>query len=298
MNDQAQALRERIQQSKRQKGGYPASERQNKDIYIYSVLSGKGGVGKTNISVNVALAMVKLGKRVLILDGDIGMTNVDIIMGAQSKYDIFDYFEGKASIDEILCDGPGGIKLLSGGSGLLKLDTLNEYKQNEFLNELLETVDFDVMIIDNGAGISRETLTFTSFAHEAILVTTPEPTAITDAYRVLKAISFYELKSRVQIIVNRVDNEEEGNAAFTKLKNTADAFLEVDVQPLGFVTDDNKLEKAVMEQVPVNLSYPKSTAAREIEAIAKRLVDPEAGANSKVSTIDQFKRRFIKLFGS
>ncbi|MBF7096304.1 MinD/ParA family protein [Alkalibacter mobilis] len=291
MNDQAEILRKLVESKEIRKNYNPGL------IKIYSVVSGKGGVGKTNLSVNLAISMAQSGKKVLLMDADIGMTNADILLGINYKYDLFDHLESGVDLKEIIYEGPEGIKFVSGGAGLLKMETLNEETQKKFIQGLLDIGGFDVMIIDNGAGISRESLSFITFAHEVILVTTPEPTAVTDAYRVLKAISFYQLKSTVKLVVNKVSSIDVGEETYGKLYNTAKSFLTVDIENSGYIFDDSRVEKAIMEQEPVVLAYPGSLASGNIKLIASSILD-QKNYTGNVSTLKQLGNRFLKIFGS
>lgn len=301
MTDQAESLRQKIQE----KMGRSASPEIRKEdppeasglVKIYAVVSGKGGVGKTNISVNLSLALAKRGKKVLLLDADIGMTNADIIMGLHYEYDLFDYLEGRAALKDIIYEGPLGIKAISGGSGLLEMETLSEEDQERLIRELIELGGFDVLLIDNGAGISKETLSFMTFAHEVILITTPEPTAITDGYRVLKTLSHYGLKSSVKLIVNKVSSVEAGDEAFEKLSATCRNFLQIGLENCGYIFDDVRLEKAIMSQVPVLLSYPQALSSRNIEQIAGIILE-ESVYTKNISTLQQLGNRFRKIFGT
>jgi len=218
-------------------------------------------------------------------------------MGINYEHDLFDYLEGRAGIKDIIYEGPEGVKVISGGAGLLKMESLNADNQKTFIDELIELGGFEVMVIDNGAGISRETLSFITFAHEVILVTTPEPTSITDAYRVLKAISVYRLKPTVKLIVNKIGSVDAGNEAYMKLQTTAKAFLTVDVENCGYIFDDVRLEKAIMKQEPVVLAYPNALSSMNIRDIAAKITD-EVMLVQNISTIKQLGNRFMKIFGS
>ncbi len=302
MMDQAESLRQLIHGIKKtsSKSLPPIIDQtssRNKIIKIYAVVSGKGGVGKTNISVNLALAMAKKGKKVLLLDADIGMTNADIIMGIHYEYDLFDYLEGDVELKDIIYEGPLGVKVISGGAGLLNMQDLDEEAQKDFIENLVELGDFDILIIDNGAGISKETLSFITFAHEVILITTPEPTAITDAYRVLKSISYYGLKPSVKVVVNKVSSKEAGDEAFNKLNYTCTEFLKVKVENCGYVFDDSRVEKAIMRQEPVLLSYPNALSTRNIIEISSIILE-ESLFITNVSTIKQLGNRIMKIFGT
>jgi flagellar biosynthesis protein FlhG len=292
MIDQAESLRQLIMKTK----GIQM-DKDDSYVKIYSVVSGKGGVGKTNVSVNLAISMAQMGKKVLVMDADIGMTNADILMGIKYKYDLFDHIDDGVDLDKIIYDGPGGIKAISGGAGLLKMETFDQGRQQSFIGELLELGQFDVLIIDNGAGISKESLSFITFAHEVIMVTTPEPTAITDAYRVLKAMSFYELKPSAKVIVNKVSDLKSGDEAFEKLQRTSKEFLNIDIENCGYIFDDARVEKAIMDQIPVVISHPNALASGNIKSIAENILE-KSSYERNISTIKQLGNRFIKIFGS
>lgn len=298
--DQAESLRQLLKGRRETKDPYSSREEassQNKIVKIYAVVSGKGGVGKTNISVNLALAMAEKGKRVLLLDADIGMTNADIIMGIHYDYDLFDYLEGEVPLEDIIYEGPLGVKIISGGAGLLKIEDLEEKDQKDFIENLMKLGNFDLLIIDNGAGITKETLSFITFAHEVILVTTPEPTAITDAYRVLKTISYYDLKPSVKVVVNKVSSQEAGDEAYHKLDSTCLEFLKIKLENSGYIYDDSRVEKAIMAQEPLLLSFPKALAAKNIREISRGILE-ENQCISNVSTMKQLTNRIMKIFGT
>ena len=306
MMDQAESLRQLLQKIEKSKEPPFTSAMEEilveepkkiEIVKIYAVVSGKGGVGKTNISVNLALAMAKKGKKVLILDADIGMTNADIIMGMHYEYDLFDYLEGEVELRDIIYEGPLGVKVISGGAGLLEMNDLDEDAQGNFIENLINLGDFDILIIDNGAGITKETLSFITFAHEVILVTTPEPTAITDAYRVLKSISYYGLKPTVKVVINKISSKEAGDEAFNKLYSTCTEFLKVKIENSGYVYDYARVEKAIMAQVPVLLSYPNALSSNNITEISGIILE-ESVFVTNVSTIKQLGNRIMKIFGT
>ncbi|MFZ7131476.1 MAG: MinD/ParA family protein [Eubacteriales bacterium] len=273
-----------------------AQIKSNNCIKIYSIVSGKGGVGKTNISINLAIKLQQMGKNVLILDADMGMANVDIMMGVEPKYDLFDFIRGNVTLKEIITSGPAGVDFISGGSGLFSIEALDYTKQQVFMEQLGELSVYDVLIIDNGAGITKESLTFITFSHEVVLVTTPEPTAITDGYRVLKAISTYKLKDKVKMIINQIDREIDGELTFEKLRKTSEQFLYLKLEKIGFIYNDIRVNKAIMEQIPIVLKYPNALAAKNMTQISNYLLgDKEYHKNT--SSIKQLSNRFIKVFG-
>lgn len=265
-------------------------------IKIYSVVSGKGGVGKTNFAINLAIALQQMGKRVLILDADIGMSNANILLGIEAPLNLFHVLQGNASLNDIIVKGPEGVDLISGGADLFYIEQLNYTKQQEIIETLSSLGTYDVLIIDNGAGITKQSLTFTIFAHEVILVTTPEPTAITDAYRILKAISVYKLKRYVKVIVNQVQDISFGEDAFNKLLKTSVQFLDLGLENVGYIFNDIRVNRAIMEQVPIVLRYPNALASKNIKQICKNLLE-DKNYKYNVSNLKQLGNRLIKFFG-
>lgn len=258
MLDQAESLRRLINND---------DNEINKKAKIITVTSGKGGVGKSNFVVNLGISLQQKGKKVLIFDADIGMGNDDVLMGVYPRYNVFDLIKGK-NINDILIDGPCGIKLLAGGSGLNQVEELQSYERENFLKKLENLDGFDYILMDTGAGISRSVLAFIACSEEVIVITTPEPTSLTDAYSLVKATNHFNIKNKAKIVVNKAFTKDEGNDTFKKFKRAVDRFLSVDVEYLGCILDDKKLVRAVREQVPFILSYPNSDASKDINRIA------------------------------
>jgi len=263
---------------------------------VYSIISGKGGVGKTSISVNLGISLAKLGQKVLILDADIGMSNANILLGEYVRNDIFDALDQGKSFRDILIRTAHGVDLLSGGSEFFRMEELDASKQQQILKGLSILEDYDAIIIDNGAGISRQSLAFTILGDEIILVTTPEPTAITDAYRVLKTISLYKIKNSVKVVVNQIQDMESGEEAFEKLRYTASEFLHLDIESTGFIYADTRVGKAVMDQIPYVVKYPNSLAGKGVAEIAGRLAGSHETAGT-ISAVSRLGNRILRIFG-
>lgn len=242
---------------------------------IITVTSGKGGVGKSNFVVNLSISLVKRGKKVLIFDADIGMGNDDVLMGIYPKYNVMDLVNGRVTIDQVITEGPSGVHLLPGGSGLNNIEDLQENQRNLFLKQIESIQGYDYIFIDTGAGISRSVLAFISAADEFILLTTPEPTSLTDGYSLLKATDHFKIKNKANIVVNKVLDRKEGDQTFSKFKTAVNKFLSLDVNYLGIIYEDRKLIMAVREQEPFVLSYPNSEASKCINSIADKLVGNE-----------------------
>ena len=199
------------------------------------------------------------------------MGNDDVLIGCFPKYNIFDVIFNNKNIEDVIIEGPLGIKLLPGGSGLSRVDDLTEIQRKSFLNKLENIEGFDYILMDTGAGINRSVLGFIACSDEFIVVTTPEPTSLTDAYSLIKAVSHFKIKDNGSVIINRVLDEEEGLDTFTKFSKASSKFLNLNLNFLGMVSEDVKLVKSVRTQKPLCINYPNSEAAKNIESIAERL---------------------------
>ncbi|MDO5403481.1 MAG: MinD/ParA family protein [Eubacteriales bacterium] len=243
---------------------------------IIAVTSGKGGVGKSNISINLALQFSRMGKKVVILDADFGLANIEVMFGVIPKYNLSDLmFKGK-ELKEIITEGPEGVKFISGGSGIAKLVNLDKEQIKRLVGKLSQLEEIaDIIIVDTGAGISPSVMEFLVSSPEMIIVTTPEPTSITDSYALLKALSLCEDFDRdatkIKMIANRVSGEEEGENLHEKLSMVVSQFLNVDLEYLGIVPQDGNITKAVMKQKPVSIMFPNAPATKRLEQIARYL---------------------------
>lgn len=272
MMDQAARLRNIIKRSEAVEA--PLNAR------VITVTSGKGGVGKSNVSVNLAIQFKKLGKRVIIFDADFGLANIEVIFGIVPKYNMFDMIYDNKDIVDILTQGPLGIEFISGGSGVQELMKLDK-NQIKYMIEKLYELDrlADIIIIDTGAGISDSVLDFVMSSNEVLLVTTPEPTAITDAYAVLKAIKKRDPKVNekdINLLVNRTDYQQEGEEIFQKLNKVTRKYLDLSLTYIGSLPNDKLLVKAVVEQKPVTMLYPKANVTKGFEILADRMINGES----------------------
>lgn len=235
-----------------------------------AITSGKGGVGKTNVAVNLGLALANQGKRVLIFDADLGLANVDILFGFSCKHTLADVIESRMQLTEILVDAPDGVKILPASSGVLRLERLSMAQ----LASLADAMDrlssrFDVVLIDTGAGMTDSVLFFSSIADEVLLVTTPEPTAITDGYALVKILANeYDVKSLVLFVNEAIDNNE-AQLVYKKLQTVCSKHLGTTVKFGGGLVKDTRLEKAVRERKPVYISYPTADFCQNLRTIAK-----------------------------
>ncbi len=261
---------------------------------VITVTSGKGGVGKTNFTVNLALALAKLGKKVLIIDADLGMGNVDVVLGCSAPYNMLHLLEGGLSLSDIIVEGPLGIKFIAGGSGIHKLTNLTNHQLAYMMNQLTLLDDWaEIILIDTGAGINQNVMNFVIAADEVIIVTTPEPTAITDAYAMMKTFVHHRGTGILRLVVNRVVEVDEGKIATAKLVKVALDFLDVSLMSLGTVCEDSNLIRAVKKQTPLLLAFPNAMSAHSIEKIANHLL---YGKNSKKSRgIKGFFDKLVRL---
>lgn len=295
MRDQAEKLRELINHSKKGDAsslhlveGDAASPR---DARIITVSSGKGGVGKTNFTVNLGIKLSSMGHKVTIVDADLGLANIDVILGLVPKYTLTHVVKNEMTIDEILMEGPGGINIVSGGSGVMELVNMDHEKLDaliasfEYMNN-----DSDFILIDTGAGLSQSVISFIQAADEVVLVITPDPTSITDAYAVIKNIA--ESEKQIKVVINRIESNKEGYDVFHKINSATQKFLNVEVESLGFIYEDMNVKKSVRQQTPFVLNYPNCIASKGIGLIASNLVNN----SNYVNNVNGFNRFINRLF--
>jgi len=240
---------------------------------VISVSSGKGGVGKTNVTANLGLAFTQLGKKVLILDADLGLANIDVLLGITARYSIEHLFRREKKFSEILVQGPGGMSIMPASSGVLELVDLEESQKIFLLNELDHlSMNVDVLLIDTGAGISSNVLYFNMAAAESIVLVTPEPTSITDAYALMKVLSMKFQKKNFMVLVNLASGAQEAKEVFKKLNIAVDRFLgSLSLDYLGFIPLDESIPKAVKLQKAVLEIYPRSLFSKRIRELAKTI---------------------------
>lgn len=295
MLDQAQKLRQLVEQQKKdnieEKDNNVDPKENTSKPRIITVTSGKGGVGKSNFVVNLSIALQKMEKKVLVFDADMGLGNDDVLMGFLPKYNVYDVIFGGKKIEDVLVEGPFGVKLLPGGTGIAKMEQMTDKQREDFLAKLSCLDDLDYIIMDTGAGVNRDVLGFISCCEELILITTPEPTSLTDAYSLLKAVSHFKIRENAKVIVNRVMDTNDGENTFNKFNNAVKKFLNIELQYLGQMADDKKLIQAVRKQQPFLISYPNSEVAKDIGYIAGKIIGLETERKG-ISVQDFFKKVF------
>ncbi len=240
---------------------------------VISVTSGKGGVGKTNIVTNLAYALAKMGTKVLVLDADLNLANVDILLGLTPRFNLHHVFTGEKSLAEIVVKGPGGLYILPASSGIMELSDLTEQQRLYFLGEM-QTLhnQFDILLIDTAAGINNNVVYFNLAAQERIVILTPEPTALTDAYALIKVLSSRHDVKKFRLLVNLARSEKEALEVFRKLSLVADRFLEtLSLDYLGYIPYDSKLQQAVRAQRLVSDLYPDAQSSRMFEKLSRQI---------------------------
>lgn len=274
MKNQAENLKLLVQRMKQDiEGQIQGKERKTR---IITVVSGKGGVGKSNFAVNLAIALMDLKKRVILLDADMGLANIDVIMGISPQYNLAHVIANEKTISEIVYEGPRGLKIIPGGTGMYELANLQDWQLERFLTKLGHLDGLaDYFIIDSSAGLSKAVLSFALSADEIIIITTPEPAALTDAYGMIKTVRQQYFDREIKLVVNRVSSLAEAAAVYNKLKIAVNRFLKCSVDFLGSVREDENVVQAVKEQQPFVLAYPYSAAAFDINTIAVKLTQHE-----------------------
>ena len=269
--DQAEQLRNIIKAS---------SQPQRPLARVITVTSGKGGVGKSNTAINLAVQFKKMGQRVIILDADFGLANIEVMFGAVPKHNLCDLIYQGKNIKEIITWGPMDVGFISGGSGIAGMSNLSIDHLSYIIKNLSELDEMaDIIIVDTGAGIADAVLEFLVASGEILLVTTPEPTSITDSYSLLKALNRHPRYSRevshIKVIANKVENGQEGRSLYEKLDTVVARYLKIPITYLGMVPQDAQLAKAVMQQMPVSIQNPDSKSAQAYEMLAAKLMNKE-----------------------
>jgi len=244
---------------------------------VICVTSGKGGVGKTNISVNLAYTLSQTGKKVLILDADLNLANVDILLGLTPRYNLHHVFTGEKNLADIIVRGPGDIMILPASSGIMELADLSESQKLYFLSEMEALGQkIDIMLIDTGAGINNNVIYFTLAAQERIIVLTPEPTSLTDSYALIKVVSSRHDIKKFRILINSAHSRQEALAVFRQLSLVTDRFLDsLSLDFLGYIPFDDKLPKAVRAQRLLTEISPEAAASRMFMELAEQLCREE-----------------------
>jgi flagellar biosynthesis protein FlhG len=268
---------------------------QPRPVRAIAVTGGKGGVGKTNVSVNLGVAAAELGQKVMLLDADLGLANIDVVLGLHPKYDLSHVLRGERSLDEVIIEGPAGMKVIPGASGVQALAELSRAEHAGLIRAFSEVAaDTELLIVDTAAGISDTVLSFSRAAHEVVIVVCDEPASITDAYAIIKLLNRDYGHQRFRILANMVRSAQEGRELYNKLCRVTDRYLDVTLSLLGALPYDESLRKAVKAQRPVVQAFPRSRVAQVFRNLAKKIEtwpQPQ-GANGQVQF---FVERLIKF---
>ena len=243
-------------------------------VRVVAVTSGKGGVGKTNVTANLAVALAHLGRRVMVLDADLGLGNLDVLLGLTPSFSLADVLSGQRRLREVLVPGPGGITVLPAGSGFQNLTALSDHQIRELQSEMDELQEeTDILLIDTGAGIGRNVTSFATMAQDIIVVAAPEPTSLTDAYALMKVLSTQYGERRFRLLVSMTRTPTDGQDVYRKLSLVAERFLHISINFLGSIPFDPRLAEAVCQQRPLVELYPQSKAAQAFLGLAHDLAE-------------------------
>lgn len=293
MIDQAEGLRKMVAELRGAENERLRESRRGRQKVI-AVASGKGGVGKTGFSVNLAIAMAREDQRVLILDADLGLSNANIVMGEMPKWNLFHVLKGEKKLSEVVSQTRHGVDLIAGGSGIHELANLTGTERQRFISDMDGLENYDIIVIDTGAGISHNVTSFLHAADKIVIITTPEPTAVTDAYGIIKALVVGGMDADINLVVNRARSAEEGRKISDHILGIAHQFLNASIHALGFIPDDQGVVRALYKKTPYLIFDSKAPASRAVSEIASKLLSvpfrEERGANG-------FLGYFKKIFG-
>ena len=283
MDDQAQTLREIFKEHNK--------EYNNKGTHIITIASGKGGVGKSILACNLGILLSRRGKKVTIMDADFGLANINVIFGILPKYNLYHVYKREKRLRDIILNVNDNLDIIAGASGVTQLANLTEIDRKHFVNEVSSLNNNDYLLIDVGAGISPNVLDMIKAASETYIITTPEPTSVTDAYGIIKAIATSNKKVEINLIVNRVGSFQEAKIISQRIISISEQFLDIKINYKGFIFDDINIVKSIHEQDPLVNSYSKSKASLCFEDIVDRMLNN----NSKPVKKLNLKRFFEKL---
>lgn len=294
MKDQGQLLRDYIENYVRREQAEQENEPTQNTTKVISVTSGKGGVGKTNFTVNFAIELSKRGKKVLIIDADFGLSNIDVVLGILPKYDLSHVLTRQKSISEVITEGCNGVKFIAGGSGISDLFNLDTEDIQYFIEEIMTLENMvDIIIFDTGAGVNNNNMQMISTSDEVMVIVTTEPTSVIDAYALCKIINKQNSSQSIRLVVNRADSPKEAGRIVENFKRVSNIYLKTDIKEIGYILDDPNVSKSVKMQSPVTVSFPNSVASKNIAKIADAFL-ADSTTNNK-SGLKSFFQKMLKL---
>lgn len=264
---------------------------------VIVVASGKGGVGKTNLAINLGIILSQYRKNVVVMDADLGLANVNVILGKIPEYNLFHVMKGVKKMRDIVISTDYGIRFIAGASGFSQLANMDEEGRRNLIMGLEDINDADIVIVDTGAGVSNNVLSFALAADEVVIVTTPEPTAITDAYGIIKAISMEKNPTVLKLIVNRVKSIAEAKKVSDRVINIANQFLNMPVEYMGFVFDDPTVSSAVVRQMPFSKFDDKAKATLCVDHIVKRMLKLTDDEYTEKKGLAGFMKGLLNFYG-
>lgn len=273
------------------------SKKISNNCKFVTITSGKGGVGKSCFAVNYAITLSKLGKKVLLFDADLGMANLDVLLKCNTEYNIVDLIDGRKSINEVICQAPGEIDIIAGGSGMQRLANLSvaQYNRISIGFTFLEN-SYDYVIFDTGAGLSKNVTNFIFASDETIIVTTPEPHAITDAYAIIKVALEEERDITLKLLVNKCETPAEGAEVLNRITNVVKNFLNYSIVPFGVIPESRFVSRSVKEQSPYVLAYPSSDVTRILKELTEKEISGTRREEAASRGFKSFASKFFNLF--
>ena len=275
----------------------PAPPKTEQPTSVYAITSGKGGVGKTAVVANLAYVLAAMGKKVLILDADLGLANIDVVFGISPLYNLNHFFSGEQELQRIMVDGPLGIKILPAGSGIQNFTNLDSRQKLRLLDGLDAIQNhFDFVLIDTEAGISENVTYFNTAAQEIVVVTTPEPTAITDAYALMKLLSTQYHEKSFNLVVNQIISEDDALDVYRKLTMVANRYLDISIDYLGSIPDDRQMVDSIRKQKVISELYPQSKITQAFRLLAGRICSEPTQTTPK-GNLQFFWKKLLQMGG-
>ncbi len=291
--DQAYHLREMVKQSQDQINEQFKDNRVGRQQVI-AIASGKGGVGKTNLSVNLGISLAQRNKKVLVMDADLGLSNVQVVLGEMPTYNLYHVLQGEKTLKEVVFHTKSGIDIIAGSNGFSELADLSGEERFRFIEQLEVLKTYDIIIIDTGAGVSKNVTSFLLAADKAIIVTTPQPTSVTDAYGIIKVLATENKNIQIDLIVNRGRTVMQARSVSERIRKIAKQYLDIEINSLGMVFEDKIVEEALFKKVPFIILKPKSKSSVAVESIGSKLLNlPDIHQRDENWMVKLFGKIFI-----